>query len=211
MTIKCLGKGPRDISINGTGMFHMPSNCSGHAAGIVMPRSFKAHTSLNVHHERLRIPDIKIPKWNLPEVTYFRKMNTSTFLKGLKVHTLKEVKYLGKSITQLQDDYKNEEKLMALRDTVSILGNHNTGTWSTIGIIIAVIVSCGIMYSIVKVNHHRRQGQNDKVTGTNITMEIPLVKAQKETEKDSPTIRTKQDKALRTTVKNELDNIISKN
>ena len=208
MTIKCLGKGPEDIMLVGSGTFHLPGNCSGHAPGIVVPRSFKAHTVVDVVHNRLHIPKIEVPQWSVPRGTGGVSFNTTRLIKCLKVHTLKEVKYLGQSIDKLKQDVDKEEELVALRQTVSELGDHSVGIWTIIGTIIAVVVIALSVYYLVQ--RRREQGiMGEQMASTNVTMEIPLIKVKDNEEVEKPPT-AKRTRTVRTAVMTELENMIGR-
>ena len=147
-TLKCLTGDAKDFSLNGAGLFHLPGNCSAHAPGIVLPRRFMAQSTVDVKHSNIYVPKIVLPKWNLSSITPTEKYQVSHLLEKVKVTSLKEVKHLGSSITQLQNEVKQEEQIMVLRKTIDSLEGHKTGLWTGTTIIIIIIAITGIVVAV---------------------------------------------------------------
>ena len=208
MTITCIGEEPRDTFMKGAGTFYMPGNCSGYAPGIVMPQSFKANTLIHATQRKIRIPQIDLPTWNISQIKRMKGPREPDMLKQLKVHTLKEVKYLGQSVDQLQKDIDNEQELMTLRELINGLGKHSIGTWTVIGLVLLGLGITVTIFVYIKCNSKRQEPANED--NANETIEVPLVRVGTREKDGVPIVTPRVDKALRASVLAQIETLIGK-
>ena len=99
---------------------------------------------------------------------------------------------------------------MTLRETVSALGSSKTGSWTVIGLMISGLIIGWVVYFMIRQRQQSMTRIDEPQTTTNVTMEVPLVKAKDEERRRKPATKPRHSRTSRSSVLTELESMIGR-
>ena len=150
-TISCMGEAPYDEDLKDSGVLKLESGCSAYAKGIMIPRRYKMHSTVEVEPENhVKLPELPMFRFSFSE-SKAPVFNKSNWLKeDLKVSSLESIEEIGVNIKNLKRKLTLEEQRMDSQSKIKHLEN-------SIGIAGGLIITGVIVVVVVVVWKHRRK------------------------------------------------------